>query len=126
MCSCYAEVCTHLYVMRAGSHQKCELHNWGDVLWDNLWSDSATGDPGSQGWGVYYRGVSCENCKFVNGLHPGGLPFPVGANSHLNPLPGPKPRSAVCGYCCPWPFTWLIIIFVRLMSFIFNIIYFMI
>ena len=26
----------------------------------------------------------------------------------LNPLPGPKSRSAVCGYCCPWPFTLLI------------------
>ena len=23
----------------------------------------------------------------------------------LNPLPGPKSRSAVCGYCCPWTFT---------------------
>ena len=26
----------------------------------------------------------------------------------LNPLPGPKSRSAVCGYCHPWPFTLLI------------------
>ena len=26
----------------------------------------------------------------------------------LNPLPGPKSRSAVCGYCRPWPFTLLI------------------
>ena len=26
----------------------------------------------------------------------------------LNPLPGPKFRSAVCGYCRPWPFTLLI------------------
>ena len=26
----------------------------------------------------------------------------------LNPLPGPKSRSAVCRYCRPWPFTLLI------------------
>ena len=26
----------------------------------------------------------------------------------FNPLPGPKSRSAVCGYCRPWPFTLLI------------------
>ena len=26
----------------------------------------------------------------------------------LSPLPGPKSRSAVCGYCCPWPFILLI------------------
>ena len=26
----------------------------------------------------------------------------------LSPLLGPKSRSAVCGYCCPWPFTLLI------------------
>ena len=35
----------------------------------------------------------------------------------LNPLPGPKSRSAVCGYCHPWPFTLLI----YLMSFSFYI-----
>ena len=26
----------------------------------------------------------------------------------LNPLPGPKSSSAVCGHCPPWPFTLLI------------------
>ena len=26
----------------------------------------------------------------------------------LNQLPGPKSRSAVCGFCRPWPFTLLI------------------
>ena len=26
----------------------------------------------------------------------------------FNPLPGPKSRSALCGYCRPWPFTLLI------------------
>ena len=25
----------------------------------------------------------------------------------LNPLFGPKSKSAVCGYCRPWPFTLL-------------------
>ena len=42
----------------------------------------------------------------------------------LNPLPGPKSRSAVCGYCRPWPFT--LLIFVRVISFSFNILCFMI
>ena len=31
----------------------------GGCTWDNLWSDSATGESG----GVCYRGLSCENCK---------------------------------------------------------------
>ena len=44
-----AEVSTHLYIVWAGSCQKCELCNWGDVLGENLWSDSATGDSGSLG-----------------------------------------------------------------------------
>ena len=26
----------------------------------------------------------------------------------LNPLPGPKSKSAVCEYCRPWPFTLLV------------------
>ena len=30
----------------------------------------------------------------------------------LNLLPGPKSRSAVCGYCRPWPFTLLIYLYV--------------
>ena len=30
----------------------------------------------------------------------------------LNPLPGPKSRSAVCGYCRPWLFTSLIYLYV--------------
>ena len=30
----------------------------------------------------------------------------------LNPLLGPKSRSAVCGYCHPWPFTLLIYLYV--------------
>ena len=42
MCSHHIEVCTHLYMVRAGSHQKRELRNWGDVPVDNLWSDSIT------------------------------------------------------------------------------------
>ena len=33
-----------------------------DIPGDNFWFDSSTGDSGSVG-GVYYRGLSCENCK---------------------------------------------------------------
>ena len=47
-----SEVCTHLYMVRAGSCWKCELHNLRDVLGDNLWSDSATGDSESVGGSV--------------------------------------------------------------------------
>ena len=55
---------------------------------------------------VYYTGiVTGWGCTFC--LH-----TVVGEGWHLkdflNPLPGPKSRSAVCGYCCPWPFTLLI------------------
>ena len=41
----------------------------------------------------------------------------------LNPLTGPKSRSAVCGYCCPWPLT-LLMYFICLMSFSFTIIFY--
>ena len=37
MCLHCVEVCTRLYVVRAGSCRKCELRNWGDAPWDNLW-----------------------------------------------------------------------------------------
>ena len=52
---------------------------------------------------VYYTGiVTGWGCTFC--LH-----AVVGEGWYhkdfLNPLPGPKSRSAVCGYCCPWPFT---------------------
>ena len=30
----------------------------------------------------------------------------------LNPLPGPKSRFAVCGYCHPWPLTLLLYLYV--------------
>ena len=51
MCPLPAEVFTHLYKVLAGFCQKCELHNFGDVPGDNLWSDSIMGDSGSL-WGV--------------------------------------------------------------------------
>ena len=47
MCLHRVEVCTHLYMVRAGSCRKCEFHNWGNVPGDNLWSDSAMGDSGN-------------------------------------------------------------------------------
>ena len=31
-------------MVQAGSCQKCELSNWGDVLDANLWPDSTVGD----------------------------------------------------------------------------------
>ena len=43
----------------------------------------------------------------------------------LNPLPGPKSRSAVCGYCRPLAF-YFAYIFVHVVSFSFNISCFMI
>ena len=69
----HVEVCTHLYKVQAGSCHKCELCNWGDVSRDNLW-------PGNEGFwesgGVYYGGLSCENCCRVNRLLPGGATLP--------------------------------------------------
>ena len=55
---------------------------------------------------VYYMGiVTGWRCTFC--LH-----TVVGEGRRLkdffNPLPGPKSRSAVCGYCRPWHFTLLI------------------
>ena len=55
---------------------------------------------------VYYMGiVTGWGCTFC--LH-----TVVGESwnhkDFLNPLPGPKSRSTVCGYCRPWPFTLLI------------------
>ena len=55
---------------------------------------------------VYYMGiVTGWGCTFC--LH-----TVVGEGwrhkDFLNPLPGPKSRSALCGYCRPWPFTLLI------------------
>ena len=55
---------------------------------------------------VYYTGiVTGWGCTFC--LH-----TVVGEGWYhkdfLNQLPGPKSRSAVCGYCRPWPFTLLI------------------
>ena len=55
---------------------------------------------------VYYTGiVTGWGCTFC--LH-----TVVGEGRRrkdfLNPLPGPKSRSAVCRYCHPWPFTLLI------------------
>ena len=48
------------------------------------------------GWG-------CACC-----LHTVGLVGEGRARKELlNPLSGPKPRSDVCGYCRPWPFTLL-------------------
>ena len=55
------EVCTHLYMMQAGSCRKCELRNWVMLPGDNFWADSAMGDSGSLE--MSYRGLSCEECK---------------------------------------------------------------
>ena len=56
MCLHHVEVCTHLYMVLAGSFQKYELHSCGgggggNIPGDNLWSDSVTGDCGSFGGG---------------------------------------------------------------------------
>ena len=72
---------------------------------------------------VYYTGiVTGWGCTFC--LH-----TVVGEGRRLkdflNPLPGPKSRSAVCGYCRPWPF-YFAYIFIRVMSFSFNFLCFMI
>ena len=54
MCLYRVEVCTHLSMVWCGYCRKCELHNWGDVPGDNLWSDPAMEESASLG--VYYRG----------------------------------------------------------------------
>ena len=96
------EVCTHCYIVQAGTCRKCELHNWGDVPGDNLWSDPATGDSGSLGGLLQRAKLWVLQVVWMDYMLV-GLPFLMGGNNHLYLLLYPRRvyrDLPVCMYVC--------------------------